>query len=54
MKRKRFQTLALTVVVLVLMFATTSVFASGGQVRGENAQGSAVQVQVMDPPPFQP
>jgi hypothetical protein len=29
-------------------------FAGGGQVRGDNAQGAANQVQVQDPPPFQP
>jgi len=27
---------------------------AGGQVRGDNALGSAIQVQVQDPPPFQP
>ena len=41
--------------VAALSIATTStVFASGDKVRGENGQGSVVQVQVQDPPPFQP
>jgi predicted S18 family serine protease len=42
------------VLALLLLFAATPAFAGGGQVRGDNAQGSAVQVQVQDPPPFQP
>ena len=29
-------------------------FAAGGGVRGENAQDGTNQVEVMDPPPFQP
>ena len=39
---------------LLLLFAATPAFAGGDQVRGDNAQGSAAQVQVQDPPPFQP
>ncbi len=42
------------VLALLLLFAATPAFAGGDQVRGDNAQGSAVQVQVQDPPPFQP
>ncbi len=41
--------------VVTLSIATTSTaFASGDKVRGENGQGAVVQVQVEDPPPFQP
>lgn len=41
--------------VVALSIATTSTaFASGDKVRGENGQGTVVQVQVQDPPPFQP
>jgi predicted S18 family serine protease len=42
------------VLALLLLFAAMPAFAGGDQVRGDNAQGSAVQVQVQDPPPFQP
>ena len=42
------------ILALLLLFAATPSFAGGDQVRGDNAQGSAVQVQVQDPPPFQP
>ena len=42
------------VMAFLLLFAATPAFAGGDQVRGDNAQGSAVQVQVQDPPPFQP
>ena len=48
----------LTVVtgLLTLLFILTasSVFAGGDQVRGEKGEGSVVQNQVQDPPPFQP
>lgn len=54
MKKKLTNLLMVTIVVLFLLVTTTPAFASGGQVRGDNAQGSAVQVQVQDPPPFQP
>ena len=41
--------------VTVLCIAVTSpVFAGGDKVRGENGQGGVNQVQVQDPPPFQP
>ncbi len=39
---------------VLLLTSTIPADASGGQVRGDNALGSAVQVQVQDPPPFQP
>jgi predicted S18 family serine protease len=42
------------VLALLLLFAAMPAFAGGDQCRGDNAQGSAVQVQVQDPPPFQP
>ena len=44
------------VMVLALVFVITAspVFAAGGKVRGEVGQGDVNQVQVMDPPPFQP
>ena len=41
-------------VVAFLMLSVTMTFAGGDQVRGEKATGDANQVQVMDPPPFQP
>ncbi len=41
--------------VIALSIAIASpVYAGGDQVRGENGQGEVNQVQVMDPPPFQP
>ena len=47
--------LLILLVVAALFVATTSaVFAGGDKVRGENGQGAVVQVQVQDPPPFQP
>ncbi len=51
MKRTLF--ILLTIVALSLSL-TSPVFAGGDQVRGENGEGSVVQVQVQDPPPFQP
>jgi hypothetical protein len=39
---------------LLLLLAATPAFAGGDPVRGNNTQGSAVQVQVQDPQPFQP
>lgn len=42
-------------ITAVLMIASTSTaFAGGDKVRGDNGQGDVNQVQVMDPPPFQP
>lgn len=49
------KTLASLLIVVVLLLAVAMpAFAGGDQVRGDNAQGSANQVQVQDPPPFQP
>lgn len=45
---------AMILVVLLVLTVTTPAYASGGQVRGENGQGSVNQVQHQDPPPFQP
>jgi hypothetical protein len=44
----------LLLVVASVLATALPVFAEGGQVRGDNAQGAANQVQVQDPPPFQP
>ena len=44
----------LLVVVALVIAATSMAFAGGDQVRGDNGQGAVNQVQVMDPPPFQP
>ena len=50
---KRLALILVAVIVLTLSI-TSSAFAAGGQVRGENGQGDVNQVQVQDPPPFQP
>ena len=42
------------VLSLMLVITTSSVLAAGGKVRGEEGQGDVNQIQVMDPPPFQP
>jgi hypothetical protein len=42
------------VLTLLAVLAASPVLAAGGKVRGENGQGDVNQVQVMDPPPFQP
>lgn len=52
MKKKFITTLVL--VVMIMLAFTTPAFASGGQVRGDEGQGSVNQVQHQDPPPFQP
>jgi hypothetical protein len=54
MNKKLTSLLMLAVIVLLLLVTTTPAFAGGDQVRGDNAQGSATQVQVQNPPPFQP
>lgn len=41
-------------VTLLLVLTASPVFAGGDKVRGENGQGDVNQVQVQDPPPFQP
>jgi len=42
------------VISILFVFASAPVLAGGGKVRGENGQGTVNQVQVQDPPPFQP
>ena len=54
MKKKLATLLIAAFLVIQLLATTTPASASGGEVRGDNAQGSANQVQVQDPPPFQP
>jgi hypothetical protein len=46
--------LVLVMVVALTVSITSSALAGGGKVRGENGQGAVNQVQVQDPPPFQP
>ena len=46
--------LVLVLVVVMTLGITSSALASGDKVRGEKGEGSVVQVQVQDPPPFQP
>ena len=46
--------LALLVVLALSISLASPVFAGGDQVRGENGKGAVNQVQVQDPPPFQP
>jgi hypothetical protein len=52
MKRK--VVLAFIIAGLLSIITASAAFAGGDQVRGENGQGAVVQVQVQDPPPFQP
>jgi hypothetical protein len=54
MKNKLTNLLTIAIVVLLLLVTTVPAFAGGDQMRGDKAQGSAPQVQVQDPPPFQP
>ena len=54
MNKKLTSLLMCAVIVLLLLVTTIPAFASGGEVRGDDAQGSATLVQVQDPPPFQP
>jgi hypothetical protein len=54
MKNKLTNLLTIAIVVLLLLVTTVPAFAGGDQMRGDKAQGSATQVQVQDPPPFQP
>lgn len=54
MKKKFTNLLMAAIVSLLLLITATPALASGGQVRGDNGQGSVTQVQVQDPPPFQP
>ena len=46
--------LTLLAVAVLCIAVTSPVLAAGGKVRGENGQGDVNQVQVQDPPPFQP
>lgn len=46
--------LSLVIVVAIAVSITSSVLAGGDKVRGENGQGAVNQIQVQDPPPFQP
>ena len=41
-------------VLVVMASISTTALAGGDKVRGENGQGTVTQVQVQDPPPFQP
>lgn len=50
---KRVGLVFLLVIVLTLGI-TSAALASGDKVRGEKGEGSVIQVQVQDPPPFQP
>jgi hypothetical protein len=45
---------SLLLIVLLMAASALPALAGGGQVRGENGLGSVTQVQVMNPPPFQP
>ncbi len=45
---------SLLIVALLIIATAVPAWADGDQVRGENGQGSVNQVQVQDPPPFQP
>lgn len=42
------------IVGLLLLITAMPAYAGGDQVRGENGQGTVNQVQVQNPPPFQP
>lgn len=46
--------MTLLIVVALFSIMVSTVFAGGGQVRGDGGAGSVNQVQKMDPPPFQP
>jgi hypothetical protein len=50
------QRFSVTVMMVVaLLIATVAPVSAGGdKVRGDGGQGSVTQVQVMNPPPFQP
>ncbi len=45
---------SLIVVILLSLALAAPAFAEGGKVRGENGEGSVNQVQIQNPPPFQP
>lgn len=46
--------ISVLLVIVMLLLSASPVFAGGDKVRGELGQGSVNQVQVQDPPPFQP
>ena len=46
--------IAIMAVAALSIILASPALASGGKVRGENGQGDVNQVQVQDPPPFQP
>jgi len=46
--------LALIIALSFSLLVAGNVLAGGGQVMGENGQGEVNQVQIQDPPPFQP
>lgn len=46
--------LTLVSVALLTLCLASPAFAGGDKVRGDKGEGSVVQVQVQDPPPFQP
>ena len=49
------KTLVILLVVVALVICTSAtVFAGGDKVRGDKGQGAVNQVQVQDPPPFNP
>ena len=50
--KKFFIALLITLVLSVML--ASPVAAGGDKVRGENGQGTVNQVQIQDPPPFQP
>lgn len=45
---------SLLIVALLIIATAVPAWAGGDQVRGEEGQGAVNQVQVQDPPPFQP
>jgi len=46
--------LTVPIAALLLAASVSSALAGGDQVRGDKGQGAVNQVQVQDPPPFQP
>lgn len=46
--------LGVFIVMVTLLALAAPVAAGGGQVRGAKGEGQVNQVQVQDPPPFQP
>ncbi|MBE0479640.1 MAG: hypothetical protein IBX68_01545 [Dehalococcoidia bacterium] len=46
--------IVLVIVIALVISLASPVLAGGDQVRGDKGQGEVRQVQVQDPPPFQP